>query len=174
MYIFNTEKFSFDACTETLSSLLWHAALIFPVLHRKNIEVAIPKPHKFTELPLRSSISELAELTAKINELLPQFSDFISQFNNIIISNSINVIIDTSGNMTLDAPITMSDLDAQNITKRIGIIDRLIITRGQEIDQLLQKGLSIEADLKKENVNYTSQILDKVNEFKRLNSSYKQ
>jgi hypothetical protein len=161
MSLFNTEKFSFYACTKTLFSL--------------QADVYIPKPHKFSaELPLRSSISELAELTVKINELLPQFSDFISQFNNLIISNSINVIIDTSGNMTLDVPITMSDIDAQNIGKRIGIIDRLIITRGQEIDQLLQKGLSIEADLKKENLNYTSQILDKVNEFKRLNSSYKQ
>lgn len=160
MYIFNTEKFSFDACTETLFSL--HA------------EVTIPKPHGFSELPLISSISELAEVTAKINELLPQFSDFISQFHNIIISNSMNVIIEANGNMSLDAPTTMSDADAENIAKRIGIVDRLIITRGMEIDELLQKGLSIEADLKKENVNYTSQILDKVNEFKRLQSSYKQ
>lgn len=161
MSIFNAEKFSFDACTETLFSL--HA------------EVYIPKPHKFSsELPLISSMGELAELTVKIDELLPQFSDFINQFNNIIMSYSMNVIIDASGNMTLDAPTTMSEIDSPNVSKRIGILDRLIITRGQEIDQLLQKGLSIEADLKKENVNYTSQILDKVNEFKRLNSSYKQ
>ena len=48
-----------------------------------------------------------------------------------------------------------------------------ITTRGQEINELLQKGLEIEGKLKKENVNYTSQILDKVNEFNRLNASYK-
>lgn len=136
-------------------------------------DIDIPKPHAFASIPLQSTMVELTEVTLKINELLPQLSDFIDQFNNIILSNNINVITDTSGNMSLDVPGTMSDTQAEKISKRISIIDRLITTRGQEINDLLQKGLGIEAELKKDNVNYTSQILDKVNEFNRLNASYK-
>lgn len=136
-------------------------------------DIDIPKPHAFVDPPLRSSIAELTDITLKVSELLPQLSDFITQFNHIILNNSINVITEVSGNMCLDVPDTMSDADADRISKRIGILDRLITTRGQEIDDLLQKGLGIEAKLKKDNVNYTSSILDKVNEFKRLNASYK-
>src|SRR6478735_4621641 len=94
-------------------------------------DIDIPRPHVFADLPLKSTVSpvELTDITLKINELLPQLSDFISQFHSIILTNNIN--------------------------------------------DLLQKGLEIEGKLKKENVNYTSQILDKVNEFNRLNASYK-
>lgn len=134
----------------------------------------IPKPYKFSgEFPLISSIAEVAEITAKVNDLLPQFANFIHQFNNLIISNNANVIIDTAGNMILDIPDNIPNVDAGNLRQRMGIIDRLILTRGQEIDQLLQRGLSIEADLKRENANYTSQILDKVNEFRKLNNTYR-
>ena len=136
-------------------------------------DIDIPKPHVFVNLPLQSTIGELTEVTLKINELLPQLSDFINQFNNIILTNNINVITDVSGTMSLDVPGTMSDADAEKISKRISIIDRLITTRGQAINDLLQKGLGIEAKLRKDDINYTSQILDKVDEFKRLNASYK-
>jgi hypothetical protein len=136
-------------------------------------DIDIPKPHVFVGLPLKSTIVELTEITLKVNELLPQLSDFISQFNNIILTNNINVITDAGGNMSLDVPGTMPDTDAERISRRISIIDRLITTRCQEINDLLQKGLAIEAKLSKDKVNYTSQILDKVNEFKRLNASYK-
>ncbi len=133
----------------------------------------IPSPHAFVSLPLQSTMGEFTEVMLKINELLPQFSDFISQFNNMVLTNNINVITDASGNMSLDVPGTMSDTDAETIGKRINIIDRLITLRAQEINDLLQKGLSLNAQLKKDDVNYTSEILDKVNEFKRLNASYK-
>ena len=138
-------------------------------------DIDIPRPHVFADLPLKSTVSpvELTDITLKINELLPQLSDFISQFHSIILTNNINVITDAAGNMSLDVPGNMSDTDAEKFSRRISIIDRLITTRGQEINDLLQKGLEIEGKLKKENVNYTSQILDKVNEFNRLNASYK-
>ena len=94
-------------------------------------DINIPKPHVFVSLPLQSTIGELTEVTLKINELLPQFSDFISQFNNIILTHNINVITNTSGNMSLGVSSTMSDIDAEKISKRIGIIDRLIASRGE-------------------------------------------
>ena len=131
-----------------------------------------PSPHVFNYLSLESTTVELTEITMKINELLPQLSDFIDQFNSIVLSTKINVITDTSGNMSMDVPNSMPDNEVEMIGKRIGIIDRLITTRGQEVNNLLHKGLEIESKLKEQNPNYTSQILDKVNEFKRLNASY--
>lgn len=134
---------------------------------------SIPKPHIFVDLPLKSTIEELTTISLQIDRLLPQLSDFIDQFNNLVLTTNINVITDSSGNMSIDVPGNMSDSEADKISKRINIIDRIIITRGQEINDLLQKGLSVETRIKTQNSNYTSQILDKVNEFKRLNASYK-
>jgi hypothetical protein len=116
---------------------------------------------------------ELTEIAMKINEMLPQLSDFIGQFNNVVSTTNINVITDSSGNMSIDVPVTMPDIEAEKISKRINIIDRLITLRGQEINDLLQKGLNLETKLKAQNPNYTSQILAKVDEFNRLNFSYK-
>jgi hypothetical protein len=116
---------------------------------------------------------ELTEIAMKINEMLPQLSDFIGQFNNVVSTTNINVITDSSGIMSIDVPVTMSDIEAEKISKRINIIDRLITLRGQEINDLLQKGLNLETKLKSQNPNYTSQILAKVDEFNRLNFSYK-
>lgn len=137
------------------------------------INIDIPKAHSFLNLPLKSTMAELTEVSLKINELLPQLSDFIDQFNHLVCTTNINVISDVSGNMSIDVPRTMSDAEGEKISKRISIIDRLITTRGEQINDLLQKGLSIETKLKSQNSNYTSQLLDKINEFKRLNASYK-
>lgn len=124
-------------------------------------------------LPLKSTTVELTEITMKINELLPQLSNFIDQFNSLVLSTNINVITDTKGNMAIDVPSSMSENEGEKFGKRIGIIDRLITRRDQEVNNLLQKGLEIESKLKEQNPNYTSQILDKVNEFKRLKASYR-
>ncbi len=137
------------------------------------INIDIPKPYAFTSLPLKSTMAELTEVTLKINELLPQLSDFIDQFNHLVCTTNINVISDASGNMSIDVPGTMPDAEAEKISKRISIIDRLITARGEQINDLFQKGLSIETKLKSQNSNYTPQLLEKINEFKRLNTSYK-
>ncbi len=132
-----------------------------------------PKPHKFTTLNLKSSLAEVTEISSKISELLPQITDFIHQFNTLINTNSISVITDTIGNMEIEGPATLSDADLNKIGKRIGIIDRLITARGEQISDLIHKGLELEAKLKKEDLNYTSQLVEKINEFKRLKLSYK-
>lgn len=133
-----------------------------------------PLPHQFVSKSLQSSLDiDLIEVINKINELMPQLSNFIVQFNNITISNSITVITEINGNMSLDVPATMSDDQAEELSKRVGVIDRLITTRGQEIDSLLHKGLKIEQKIQEQDPNFSSKILEKINEFKRLNESYK-
>lgn len=67
----------------------------------------------------------------------------------------------------------MPDSVANNISTRINIIDRLITTRGQQINDLLQKGIETEKNLKMGDSNYVSQISEKLLEFNKLNASYK-
>ena len=112
----------------------------------------------------------LNQIVSDINTMLPQFSDFINQFNSLASQPGITVVTDSLGNMSLDVPQSMSDSDANILSKRIGIIDRLISERGQQLSDLFQRGLSIENSLKSQDTNYTSQLTDKYMEFKRLSS----
>ena len=132
----------------------------------------LPKPHEYVK-----SVShcgpDLNEMIIELSTLIPQLSDFISQFNNIVTQNGVNVVTDSTGSMAIDVPADMSDPVADSISRRIGIIDRLITTHGNSINDIFQKGLGIERELKANNPNYVSQLSDHITEFKRLNSSYK-
>lgn len=132
----------------------------------------IPKPYFFVDKPLMSNL-DILNIITELNSLLPQLADFINQFNNVVNQSGINVITDITGNLSIDVPKDMPDYVADNISNRIGIIDRLITTRGQEINELLQKGLNVENKLKTENPDYVSQLSDKIAEFRRLNASYR-
>jgi len=116
---------------------------------------------------------DICDIVSEVNRLLPQLSDFIGQFNNIVTQTGVNVITDRAGNMSIDVPHDMSDALANNISTRIGIVDRLIMTHGTSINDLFQKGLGIEQELKSNNPNYTSQLTNQIAQFKNLNSSYR-
>jgi hypothetical protein len=130
------------------------------------------KPPIFATKTLQSSM-DISEIVTELNTLLPQLANFINQFNTTVSQSGISVVTDSMGSMSIDVPQNMPDHVANNISTRIGIIDRLITTRGQEINDLFQKGTHLENKLKMENSNYVSQLTDKIEEFKRLNSSYK-
>jgi NADH-ubiquinone oxidoreductase chain 3 len=129
-------------------------------------------PHAFSSKTLTSAM-DICEIVKEIDSLLPQLANFISQFNTTVSQSNINVVTDIAGNMNIDVPQSMSDEVANKVSTKIGIIDRLITTRGQDINDLLQKGLTLENKLKITDPNYVSQIADRVEEFKKLNSSYK-
>ena len=132
----------------------------------------IPNPCSFANKPLMSNL-DLFNVITELNTLLPQLADFINQFHNLVNQSGINVVTDIMGNMSIEVPKDMPDSVANNISKRIGIIDRLITTRGQEVNDLLLRGLSLENKIKLENPNYLSQLSDKIAEFKRLNDSFR-
>lgn len=140
--------------------------------YSKNNVNSIPKPYKFTTKTIESNI-DISQIVTEVGSLMPQLSLFITQFNSVVTENDINVVTDVVGNMSIDVPSTMSDELANNLSKRLGIIDRLITHRGQEINELFQKAFQIEKDLKIGNPDYVSPLTEKINEFKRLNSLYK-
>ena len=100
------------------------------------------KPHAFVNNTLQSNL-DLTNIIAEVSCLLPQLADFRNQFNNVVNQTGINVIRDSAGNMSTDVPTDLPYYVANKISTRIGIIDRLITTHGQEINELLQKGLNI-------------------------------
>jgi hypothetical protein len=144
----------------------------FVIFLKKYFNNALLRPNDFVSLRLQSGL-DLSSIVAEVNTLLPQLANFIDQFNNIITQSGINVITDSSGNMSIDVPHNMPDLEAEKISKRIGIIDRLITSHGNSLNDLFQKGLSIENKLKANNPNYVSELKDHIAEFKKLNVSYK-
>jgi hypothetical protein len=123
--------------------------------------------------PLQNNLGDLTEIIAQITVMLPELSSFISQFNNLVVESNINVVTDTSGNMSVDVPASMSDTQASTITKKIGIIDRLINSHGTSLSDLFKKGLDIEKNIQLNDPSYTSQLTEKVSVFKELNASYK-
>lgn len=139
-------------------------------MYKKNI----PQPH-FVTTDLQSSLLlvDLSEIITKLDQLIPQFSEFIGQFDNIVINNNINVITEVNGYLSVDVPSSMSDIEANRLSERIGILKRLITTCTEEIDTLLHKELDIETKLKEQNLKYTSQILEKVKEYEKYKSKYK-
>jgi len=131
-----------------------------------------PKPHGFVTLQLKSSL-ELDNIILEVNRMLPQLVGFVEQFNNIVSQHGINVVTDAQGNMSMDVPASMSETTYMNISNRLGIVDRLINNHGSSINDLIQKGLSIEQEIKQPDQNYTSQLSDQIEKFKKLNASYK-
>jgi DNA repair ATPase RecN len=122
---------------------------------------------------LQSCIENLNEIVSNLNHFLPQLSSFIEQFNNVVKEFDVNVITDSVGNMAVDVPVNMSDSQANHVSMKLGIIDKLINSHGSTINDLLQKGIKIENQLKVNDSNYSSVLMDKISEFKSLNSSYK-
>jgi hypothetical protein len=105
--------------------------------------------------------------------MIPQFSNFIEQFNKVVIEFNVNVITDSFGNMSVDVPSDMTDAQASYVSKKLGVIDKLITSHSCSIDDLFHKGLEIENKIKVNKPEYSSVLTNKIVEFKLLNQSYK-
>jgi hypothetical protein len=129
-------------------------------------------PHKFATKLLKSDLA-ISEIVSQIDSLLPQLASFINQFNTTVSQSEISVITDTIGNMSIDVPQHISEELANKLTNKIGVIDRLITTRSQDISDLIKQGTILEEKLKLADSHYVSQLSDRMQEYKRLISSYK-
>lgn len=174
MFGFPTNEFQFLQNYKTTIIILLLIVLAHPnvcsVLSFCSSEMV--SPHSFVSKPLKSEMN-ITEIVTELNSLLPQLANFINQFDMTVTQSGINVMTDSMGSMSIDVPHNMTNEAASKVSSRIGIIDRLITTRGQEINELLQKGIHLEKGLKLDNPSYVSQLTDKIQEFKRLNSLYK-
>ena len=117
-------------------------------------------------------MSEFMEIVDQIDALIPQFAGFIDQFNTLVIQKNINVISDSCGNMSIDVPHNMPSKEADNLSKRISIIDSLIESHNITITDLFERGFNIENKLKSDNGNHISELVNKKAEFNKLRNSY--
>ena len=119
-----------------------------------------------------SDIADLSAIILSIGSHMSEFATFINKFDSTVVQNSINVISDSQGNLSIEVPSTMSDDTAQKVTTRIQIIDRLIATRQSDISDLIQKGLALQNKINLVDSSYKSEILNQITEFEKLKSSY--
>ncbi len=120
-----------------------------------------------------SSVQDLLSVIMSIGSHMSELTTFIQKFDNTVVENGINVITDSSGNLSIDAPSTMSDDIAKKVATRINIIDSLIIKRQSDISDLIQKGLAIQNKITLVDPSYKSEILNQITEFEKLKNSYK-
>lgn len=115
---------------------------------------------------------DLTEVITELVKLMPQLKGFIADFNSTINLNNINVFTDTGGNMSVDVPHDMPQVKAEQLAKKIGIIDKLIANHNGSISDLFEKGFSLEKDIKSSNPDFQSELKPLLDKFKLLKDSY--
>jgi hypothetical protein len=138
-------------------------------IERANIIIIIINKIKKT---MEHVYTDLIDISKEIGSLLPQLGSFIEQFNKIIIEYNVNVMSDSNGNFCADVLNTMSEEQSDKIVKRIGIIDSLISSHKMTISDLFARGFAIERDLKADKYEFTSPLVDKLAEYKKLAKAY--
>jgi hypothetical protein len=104
---------------------------------------------------------------------LSEFSTFINKFDSTVVENGINVISDSEGNFSMEAPCNMSDDVAKKVATKINIIDSLITKRQSDISELIHEGLALQNKINSVDPLYKSEILSQITEFEKLKGLYK-
>jgi hypothetical protein len=119
-----------------------------------------------------SEITELSNLISSINVQLEQLSSFINQFHDLVISKQLTVTSDALGALMVDAPFSLPDNEASLVGRRITILDNLINTRRESLNDSIHQGLTIYSEIKKVNPSFNSVILTKLTELNDISSKY--
>lgn len=98
-----------------------------------------PCPYPFVKTMLKSTV-ELQPIVDEIARLLPQLSNFISQFHSLVQGTDVNVVTDTTGNLSVDVSSSMPSEVSEKIVSKISVIDRLITSHNESLHSLFQKG----------------------------------
>jgi hypothetical protein len=117
--------------------------------------------------------TELISLVTELGKLIPQLHGFISNFNETITQYGINVITEGSGQLNIDVPSDMTEVDVNKCINKIRILDRLIHDRLDNIDNIFKKGYGIESNLIKLNNEYVSVFTEKSKILIELKNLYK-
>ena len=110
---------------------------------------------------------QINQSISEIDRLISQLRGFIDQFNNLIITNNINVIQDVNGDLSFDVPGNMEDELAQRLGNRIDLINSLIHDRVHELESLFEEVSQLE-----NYTNFSNVIASKKAIFNALVSSY--
>lgn len=115
-----------------------------------------------------SVLGETNQLFRDIDRFLSQIRGFIDRFNNLIITNNINVIQDVNGDLSFDVPADMDDELAQRLSNTMDLINSLIHDRVHELELLFESAYQIEQP----NSEFSSILASKKAMFDALVRSY--
>lgn len=108
-----------------------------------------------------------------LDGLLSQLTRLIGNFNTTILNHNLNIMVETNNALVVDAPAAMDDILAQQVSRRVLELDRLINIRTSDVQTLLDKGSVLETQIKVEQPQFISKILSKADEFQKIKSTYK-
>lgn len=117
--------------------------------------------------------TELTLIVTELSKLLPQLQGFISNFNETITLYGINVVTEGSGQLNIDVPYNMTEVDVDKCVKKVEILDRLIHDRTYNIENIFKNGFEIESKIKKLNDKHISVLTEKSKILTELKNSYK-
>ena len=155
-----------------LSIKLYHVPIFMLNYVKIMKSISIPKPHPLAAKPMQADLDILG-IVNELARLLPQLNDFVNQFNNQIVTYDINVITDTSGNLSIQVPDTVTEAKGKLISARVNLIDNLIHNHIDKTEDLLHKGITLEEKLIDKDPDYETKLTPYVSEFRKLKSSYK-
>ncbi|MBC9719992.1 MAG: hypothetical protein H9W82_00875 [Lactobacillus sp.] len=122
---------------------------------------------------MENNTIEITSIVSEIERILPQLASFINTFHSSITTTKIQVITDGSGNLSMMPPHGMSPSENFQVSTRIGIIDRLILEHSSNLEELFQKGFSLEKTVKSTDAAYNnSQLAEQYTKYKTLRGSY--
>lgn len=130
------------------------------------------KPHGFINTSLHSDLDFLA-IISDLTKMVPQFGNFIEQFNSLINENSLSVITDVQGNLSMDVPDSMSEKRSLELSNKVRILDRLISTQKGSISDLFLKGSLADSKFKSNNPEYSAELEGLRKSFQTFKDSYK-
>lgn len=147
---------------------------LYPYLfYVKVINLDLPvKPHSFISISVKSDL-DLTAIVSDLTKLVPQFGSFVEKFNFFVNDNSLNVVTDSSGNLFVDVPADMSEDKYNEISTKVGVLDRLITTQKESIGELFSKGSIAESKFKANNPNYNSELDELRKSFQSFKDLYK-
>lgn len=87
----------------------------------------------------RLSHREWVNLNTQFCDNLSHLSEMIKKMGELKIEKGIKYIQDEDGGLAVDAPNSMSDKEATDLSKRVGVIDRIIQTKFDEYKELEKK-----------------------------------
>lgn len=131
-----------------------------------------PKAHAFVTSELESNIDSIFDVLSSLDHLIPQLKGFIEQFHGVVTDYNVNVVTDSAGNMSVDVPQSMSDKNANLVSTRLRIIDKLIADHESNIHDLFKKGFELENNSKSLDSSNNKILLEKLKQFKSIKGSY--
>ena len=137
-------------------------------------DITLPKPHPLTNKPLQAGLDgDILGIVNELSRVLPQLNDFINQFDNQVITNNINVITDSSGNLSFQVPDTITEAKSKLITARMNLLDNLIHNHLDKTEGLIHKGICIEERIIDKDPEYETKLTTHISDFRKLRSSYR-